>query len=375
MEAMTVMGMAASQARFLGLTSRKSNVEYQGQQINQERTALANESANLLNQMMGLEVPTPPVQSEYYNYVYSLDGSAGDYASSDYTIVNYTKTYTAENQYKITLSRKEEIQKETTTTYTINTPTVEDGIYKINLTRQNGSNESTASSYTQKLIYDPNNDNPLNEKGELSINKGATSSDPSQIYKVPANTTLIDGYGTCCTKEKYDDDTPITYYFYQDSKGVNHFVTDRELDAMMNPTEENNKVAPRNAYTYYKDSTTTVIGELTKSKNGRLSNIVISNDESYPEELKGKEFSLSTKKEYDEQGYNDAFNEYEYQKSVYEKTISDINSKTEIIQKEDQNLELKLNQLDTEQNAIKTEMDAVNKVIEDNVEKTFKIFA
>ena len=57
---MTVMGMAASQARFLGLTARKSNVEYQVQQINQQRTSLANESAGLYNQMMELTVPTPP---------------------------------------------------------------------------------------------------------------------------------------------------------------------------------------------------------------------------------------------------------------------------------------------------------------------------
>ena len=35
------MGMAASQARYLGLTARKTNVEYEGQQINQARTALA----------------------------------------------------------------------------------------------------------------------------------------------------------------------------------------------------------------------------------------------------------------------------------------------------------------------------------------------
>ena len=370
MEAMTIMGMAASQARFLGLTSRKSNVEYQGQQINQQRTALANESANLLNQMMTLDVPTPPVQTEYYSYVYSLDGSSAGYSAEDYTIASYTKTYAAENQYKITLNKREETQKETTTSYTINPTTVEDGIYKISLSKQNSAaSDSISSSYTQKLIYDPNNDNPLNEKNELNINKGATSSDPSQIYKVPANNTLIDGYGTCCT-----DDTK-EYYFYQDSKGVNHFITAEELNYMMNPDQENDRISPRHAYSVYTDSTTTVIGELVKSKNGRLSNIVISNEENYPEELRGKEFSLSTKKEYDEAGYTDAFNEYEYQKALYEKTVSDINNKTEIIQKEDQQLELRLNQLDTEQNAIKTEMDAVNKVIEDNVEKTFKIFA
>ena len=38
------MGMAASQARYLGLTARKTNVEYEGQQINQARTALANQT-------------------------------------------------------------------------------------------------------------------------------------------------------------------------------------------------------------------------------------------------------------------------------------------------------------------------------------------
>ena len=38
-------------------------------------------------------------------------------------------------------------------------------------------------------------------------------------------------------------------------------------------------------------------------------------------------------------------------------------------------LELQIQQLDTEQNAIATEMDSVKKVIEDNVEKTFNTFA
>ena len=54
------MGMAASQARYLGLAARKTNCEYQGQQINQARTALGNQSAELWNQMLGLSVPTVP---------------------------------------------------------------------------------------------------------------------------------------------------------------------------------------------------------------------------------------------------------------------------------------------------------------------------
>lgn len=57
------MGMAASQARFLSLTARKSNVEYEGQQVNQQRTALSNESANLYNKLTSIEVPTPLLQA------------------------------------------------------------------------------------------------------------------------------------------------------------------------------------------------------------------------------------------------------------------------------------------------------------------------
>ena len=86
-------------------------------------------------------------------------------------------------------------------------------------------------------------------------------------------------------------------------------------------------------------------------------------------------YSLNTETITDEAAYEDAMNKYLYEKDKYEKTIADINAKTSIIQKEDRTLELRLKQLDTEQNALKTEMDAVKKVIKDNVESTFKTFS
>ncbi len=67
-------------------------------------------------------------------------------------------------------------------------------------------------------------------------------------------------------------------------------------------------------------------------------------------------------------------NQYEYDKYEYDQSIQNINAKIEIIQSEDKNLELRLKQLDTEQAAIQTEMDAVQKVIEKNTESTFKTF-
>lgn len=62
------MGLAASQARFLTLTARKSNIEYQGQQINQQRTVLANKSADIVNKMLALDPPTPPTSSSNSYY-------------------------------------------------------------------------------------------------------------------------------------------------------------------------------------------------------------------------------------------------------------------------------------------------------------------
>ena len=63
-----------------------------------------------------------------------------------------------------------------------------------------------------------------------------------------------------------------------------------------------------------------------------------------------------------------------YDKAIYDEKVQEVNAKIEIIQVQDKNLELKLKQLDTEQNAISTEMDAVKKVISKNVESSFKTF-
>ena len=59
------MGMTASQARFLCLTARKSNVEFEGQQINQQRTCLSNQSASYYSELCNMVVPIPPSIEDY----------------------------------------------------------------------------------------------------------------------------------------------------------------------------------------------------------------------------------------------------------------------------------------------------------------------
>lgn len=53
------MGMAASQARYLALTARKSDLEFTGQQINQSRLQLANITNQLFNVATNLDPDSP----------------------------------------------------------------------------------------------------------------------------------------------------------------------------------------------------------------------------------------------------------------------------------------------------------------------------
>ena len=113
------MGMSASQARFLSLTARKTNTEYEGQQINQQRTALSNESSNYYSQLTSMTVPTPP--------------NSADYTKVTYTFVNGT-------------------EKNTITSLIATDKTATSGVYKINYTQEipgdsmvvNGTSQVTA---------------------------------------------------------------------------------------------------------------------------------------------------------------------------------------------------------------------------------------
>ena len=86
-------------------------------------------------------------------------------------------------------------------------------------------------------------------------------------------------------------------------------------------------------------------------------------------------YTLNCETVTDEDAYRNAMNQYYYKQEQYDKAVRDINAKTELIQQQDRTLELRLKQLDTEQNALQTEMEAVKKVISKNVESSFKTFS
>ena len=128
------MGLSASQARLLSLTARQSNLEYEGQQINQQRTTLSNESSNYYNSLLEMSVPVPPSTNDYTKIVYTftIGGNAAtvkealpkkDADGNTTYLVSYTTNLStigiAENEaFKTSASAKNVTAKGSETPYT-----------------------------------------------------------------------------------------------------------------------------------------------------------------------------------------------------------------------------------------------------------------
>lgn len=349
------MGMSASQARFLSLTARKTNVEYEGQQINQQRTALSNESSNYYSQLTSLAVPVPP-------------------SSSDYTKITYTFKDGTENNTVTSLVAT----KDTKTT----------GVYMLNYVQEipadsmvvNGTSiiTKTGSDYTIGSIT-------LQTAGtDDSVDKFIKAGIPAEVANAMsaeerANKLAVEQQYVAMASEKYATNNWMVRYQKNSSTGSYDAVlySKKELD---NADYNEKTGASLSGIKQY------VFGETTESReiknahakveqdaSGRyISLFIYDNYEKDP--TSGTKYDLTTTTESDEAAYNDAMNQYYYDKAQYDQKVQEVNSKIEIIQVQDKNLELKLKQLDTEQNAISTEMDAVKKVISKNVESSFKTF-
>ena len=528
------MGMAASQARYLGLTARKTNVEYEGQQVNQARTALAMELNNTFNDLIALEVPTAPSTQDYTTTQYSYeDGTVGETISSmtplendpdgyNYLVTHfhYSDVYTGvENKkrnpqvYVSDRVDNKEIDENQIQT-TVDGVTGET-IYSIKGNQCSAYDESDAE---QKAIYDQlsnsysdiQNADPadlltykdaggnihfvvkdqLENAANGTVDPNTGTADLSDYYikyskptmdTITANTvTMVNDpetgessyavNGNTCTK--YDETNeemktafekavaenpalskinPDQLYTYTDSESGIHFITEDDLNSIMNgtasgndysvtsgvpvmlgnielsvydPTDKEQKLAYEQILKDWPNSvfaatnSTIYTWESYGQRYFACGEELMASWDSAPDKTKPTENQntlnyysaqdLSTKIEvteravidFDEKGraesirfedssvvrplitetitdqeaYEDAMNQYNYNQAVYEKAIEDINAKTEKIQQEDRTLELRLRQLDTEQEALQTEMEAVKKVIDKNIESTFKTF-
>lgn len=339
------MGMAASQARYLEITARKTDVEYQGQQINQARTNLANESAGMFSQLMGLIVPTPPSTTDYTTTSYTFNDGSNESTITSVTNLAGDPNYNATVSYYYTQSVYTAVAKTRTDMGVNNVGTPVAPVYWLT----NGTTNQTKLNQCSASDPDVGTDTAALIK---ICQANPTSTLATDVGYVPASSTITNIGGA---------------YKYADASGLVHYYGNTDLSNMPVGGGASSLTG------YYASNINTKINQterayLTKTDSGRYSTIQLASEG-------GTTLSLNATTTTDQNAYNNAMNEYTYQQQVYEQQVNDINAKTEVIQQEDKKLELQLKQLDTEQQALSTEMEAVKKVIDKNIEQTFKTFA
>ena len=97
--------MAASSLRFAQLTARKNQVEFEGQQINQQRLTLSQKSSAIYNDMLTKQVPTAPDPSAFTKIVYKFNNGFG--TSS---ILNLARKTSGAYNYNVTYKRPKTTQ-------------------------------------------------------------------------------------------------------------------------------------------------------------------------------------------------------------------------------------------------------------------------
>lgn len=339
------MGMAASQARYLELTARQTNVEYAGQQINQQRTQLANESAGMFNQLMGLQVPTAP--------------SSADYTSTNYTFNNGANTNTIDEGGIVPLSGQANYNANVTYTYPQTNYT---GMFT---TRTDLGVKNVSGTY---WLTNGSSTNPINQvKLDQCVATESTQvAALTQICKDNPTSNLVALLGYPTASGTINTALIGNAYTYKNDSGTVYYYSSTDLATM--PADGS---AHSLANYYAADITTnkkvTEMAYVTTASSGRYSSIKL--------QSQSNTLALNSTTTTDSNAYEDAVNEYEYQQQIYNQQVTSINAKTSVIQQEDKTLELQLKQLDTEQQALSTEMDSVKKVIDKNIEQTFKTFS
>lgn len=348
------MGMAASQARWISLAARKTNVEYEGQQINQARTALANKTSELWNQLYNMKVPTAPSSADFTTVQYSFEMGGVPQTIKEIQSADYVDTDGIHYNSYVTYFTK--VSEYTGIRNTITNPQVQ---YVV---------PTDADPYymvgTRKLMC-------LNDVDRTDTSKESAWG----IYCAQLDQIATDWPDTQVAKDwlayrKTGSESNLkNIYLWSDaSDEVNYVSETSSTQDSLEACIEDKTAALHSYYADYQSSTKEVskYAIIDYDATGRATSLQLEGSSAV--------YELKSSTVTDERAYNDAMNQYNYDQQVYEKKVQDINAKTEQIQTEDRTLELRLRALDTEQNALQTEMEAVHKIISKNIESTFKTF-
>lgn len=351
------MGMSASQARYLGLTARKNNNEYQAQQINQQRLLMANEMdavatsyTNRMNNRQLLFVKIDPTANTTsttrltYQTITNTDINNGLGMRLVDASGKVVTPYPNQNYDEMVKKAEEEYQNSINNKAFYTTSIDKDGNSKKSLF----SGENFLSSYFSGIGEDKMKTNPI-------LDKDGNKIDPEDFKEKIKNLSASgfydfwneNGYSfqnknLLNNEEMYTADDAAAKAKYQaelarieDMKGTSYLFDLNCLD----PDYLETKLRNGEWFLEKRNNAQDDSGDWISASWQSTSSISDSLDKS-----------------------DDAAAEAEYkQQSAF-------------FQKKDKQLELQLKQLDTEHGALETELESIKKVVDKNVETSFKTF-
>ena len=364
------MGMAASQARFLGLTARKSNNEYQAQQINQQRLDLASQQEEIArnynektnNRMFCFDLDgdtsTLNPQLSYWDIVNPRfptdeDVALGITAGMGYRLVDANGNVIAPNYPKVDTDDEKIaaiIEK-----YEVNEDVSDNTKLQENLENKTWvirARRKGDDGIFQEIPFDI--DPSKNEATFITRMRSENPKDSSDREYWRLYNTLAPKVGN----------------YYQELSYLNLTTLD-DLEIEIYNTATNKVVVPEMS----EEDMAIVYGRYKIDPNCI--------DKTYLEEkLRNGEWfiqqpSVSSDTDWSESKYWNAISEIRDEYNLED----DAAAKTEYtylmakFQKQDKLLEMRLKEIETEHKALETELDSISQVIKDNIDKSFKTFA
>ncbi|MCI5824632.1 MAG: hypothetical protein MRZ90_06800 [Candidatus Gastranaerophilales bacterium] len=429
------MGMAASQARLLSITARKSSNEFSGQQINQQRVTLSNNANAIWTNMLTLQVPTPPSSQDFRKTVYKFETQDGANASIKRFIKNPPGPYGYIVEYEIpkkvpllsnlgtesgnikievnalaksdayikannkwiqlaqidkNIITDEEIKTSLNNAQYVYTYTIQDDegnniqyylVSDTELTRATITEKENGLDYNYPIFFKDKN-NVLNKIENQKLKAIETEQENSNLSFVidesTGETIDLEYVEQADVPETMEQGTnnKFVYRYSQgnDEKGnpiYKYIVYDEKLSSKNINTGTLGSILDIQKWEF-KDSYVEETEKKSQNANIKMS-AKGQIEKIYFED--GTDYKLSIEEDLDNDAYDKAMVKYNYQKDLYDKELNDLNARIKIIQSQDQTLEVRLKNIDTEHKALDTEMESVKKVLEKNIESSFKTFA
>jgi len=344
------MGLSATQMRLLCVTARKTNVEYQGQQINQSRTILANQAADIATELGNLKCPTAPSQYKYIlnpvsKPVIDWTASVPEVNEQDFEV------YYAANQPKFSDFNIPQYQEET-------------------------DESGTKTGKLQLITYD--------EDGNKKLGSAVDPSDIQGTYCYNTTGNAYIGSVSTTTTTTVTDTTTST----------SSTVTTTETKPSYKTVNYTNIVVPEDAEYYYNASTNefkfkegydensiptslkyyNLAASYYSAYSATKQNLIYDGQPDNPEEATASGVELTATEKASNAQYEAAMRQYEQEVKEYNAAYAELEQQTKDVQAIDKKLELQMKQLETEREAINTEYESLQKVIQKNIEQTYKAF-